>query len=72
MDVLVFKTSVESADAVRLLKPSLDAMAGAGRWNFALDDCDRILRVQGHAQLKEQTIDLLQIHGFGCKELDDE
>ena len=45
MEVLVFKTSVQSYENVDRLKPHLDALAGQGKWNFALDDCDRILRI---------------------------
>ena len=45
MEVLVFSTSVESRDHVDVLAPLLNSVVGDGRWNFALDDCDRILRI---------------------------
>jgi hypothetical protein len=71
MEVLVFKTSVETPDAVARLKAGLDRLAGEGRWNFALDDCDRILRIKAETTVTEQAISLLRAHGFGCAELND-
>ena len=71
MEVLVFKTSVQSMDSVRELQPRLDELAGRGKWNFALDDCDRILRVKAGRYLLEETVALLNHHGFGCDELED-
>lgn len=71
MEVLIFKTSVESKEGIQRLKPSLDALVGNGQWNFALDDCDKILRI------KSQTIDaaraqkLLLDCGYACSELED-
>ena len=45
MEVLVFSTSVESKDHVSKLTPLLDSFVGNGKWNFALDDADRILHI---------------------------
>lgn len=71
MGVLVFKTSVENQQHVKLLKPLLDSAAGKGKWNFALDDCDRILRIVS-VQIKPLTaINLLQENGYECAELED-
>jgi hypothetical protein len=41
MEVLVFKTTVSTPENVKMLKPLLDSSAGRGKWNFALDDCDK-------------------------------
>ena len=70
MDVLVFKTSVETPQHVRVLKPLLDSAAGKGKWNFALDDCDRILRIISHVN-PLTAINLLKDHGYECIELED-
>lgn len=72
MEVLVFKTSVDSIQQVQKLGPLLDSVAGEGQWNFALDDRDKILRIvstQLSASVAER---LLRQHGFECKELEDE
>lgn len=70
-DVLVFKTSVESEHMVRQLKPFLDSVAGSNQWNFALDDCDHILRVVSSRVPPQSVIHLLLDKGFVCAELED-
>ena len=70
-EVMVFRTSVESAESVLLLKPSLDLLAGAGRWNFALDDSDRVLRVKATRDKLESTVMILNSMGYQCEELED-
>jgi hypothetical protein len=71
MEVLVFKTSVETAQHVKLLKPLLDTAAGKGKWNFALDDCDRILRIVSECVNPITAINLLKENGYECAELED-
>jgi hypothetical protein len=71
MEVLVFKTSVKTPQHVKLLKPLLDSTAGKGKWNFALDDCDRILRIVSHQVNPVAAIRLLQENGYECSELED-
>jgi hypothetical protein len=70
MKVIVFKTSVDSADQVSQLRPWLDTLAGDGCWNFALDDCDRILRVVSDSIKPQAAIRILEEHGFSCYELE--
>ena len=70
MEVLVFKTSVQSYESVNELTPLLDALAGKGKWNFALDDCDRILRIVSYSVRPEDAMGLLTAQGFSCAELD--
>lgn len=71
MEVLVFKTSVETPQHVRSLKPLLDSAAGKGKWNFALDDCDRILRIASTRIHPRTAITLLKENGYECVELED-
>jgi hypothetical protein len=71
MEVMVFKTSVETPNSVKKLKPLLDVVAGNNQWNFALDDCDRILRVVSAKVSPQNIIGLLLENGFICRELDD-
>jgi hypothetical protein len=71
MDVLVFKTSVASPTAAAKVAPVLDAVAGKGQWNFALDDCDKILRVTSPFGNAELTIFVMNEMGFECGELED-
>ena len=71
MEVLVFSTSVQSTDQVNSLAPLIDSLAGKDRWNFALDDCDRILRIVSDKIQPTAAIRLLRQNGFQCQELVD-
>ena len=71
MNVLVFSTSVQSMEQVQSLKPKIDSLAGNGKWNFALDDTDRILRIVSNGVKPQRAIQLLNQHGFECRELND-
>jgi hypothetical protein len=70
MNVIVFKTSVDSTDQISQLRPWLDGLAGDGCWNFALDDCDRILRIVSDSMKPQAAIKILEEHGFSCCELE--
>ncbi len=65
--VLVFKTSVNYKKQIKLLAESLDQI---GNWNFDLEDCDHILRVETTINRKNKIIALLQEHGLKCEELE--
>ncbi|UWX55093.1 hypothetical protein NYZ99_00055 [Maribacter litopenaei] len=68
--VLVFKTSVRKRGKVRYLAPYLNNLInGHGRWNFDLEDCDNILRVETKNTNAMDVSGLLQKHGFLCEEL---
>ncbi|MDC6404074.1 MULTISPECIES: hypothetical protein [Maribacter] len=68
--VLVFRTSVRKRGRVRYLAPYLNNLInGHGRWNFDLEDCDNILRVETQNPDAVDISGLLQKHGFLCEEL---
>ena len=69
--VFVFKTSVCSQSDISKLKVHLDNIIKNGKWNFDLEDCDNILRVESSDYITEAIIGLLNKHGFECAELDD-
>jgi hypothetical protein len=70
MNVVVFKTSVDDPLLVVALKPSLDQLAGEGRWNFDLADCDKILRIMSDCLEPNNAIALLHRWGLRCVELE--
>lgn len=72
MNVLVFSTSVQTEEEAKFLAPHIDQLAGPGNWNFALDDCDKILRIVSASLKPEAPIDLLAQLGYHCEELSDE
>lgn len=66
---MVFATSVQSTEQVKTLAPQINLLAGKGRWNFALDDCDKILRIVSDNVNPEEAVALLKKYGFECNEL---
>ena len=67
---MVFATSVQSHEQVKALAPQINTLAGKGSWNFALDDCDKILRIVSDRVKPQQAVTLLEKYGFMCNELD--
>ncbi len=68
--VLVFKTSVAQKKDVSTLRPMLDGLINTyGRWNFDLEDCDNILRVEARKIAPHAVVRALTGRGFLCEEL---
>ena len=68
--VLVFKTSVKKYKDVHQLSPLLDRLINpSGRWNFDLEDCDNILRVETPVIAAGLVINTLEERGYLCEEL---
>ncbi len=68
--VLVFKTSVLGKGHVKTLKPLLNQLIDKnGHWNFDLEDCDNILRVETQYVRAQNISTLLEKNGFSCEEL---
>ena len=69
-NVLVFKTSVTKKTEVQKLSPLLNKLIKHnGCWNFDLEDCDNILRVETQKLQAGNISTLLQLQGFYCEEL---
>lgn len=43
--ILIFKTNVDAKEHVQKVEAILRSIALVKRWNFDLEDCDRILRI---------------------------
>ena len=70
MEILVFKTNVETMNHIRKLYPLLKAIQGILNWNIDTEDVDRILRVET-VNVSPHKIELaLQSAGYYCKELE--
>lgn len=70
-EILVFKTNVSCDTSVEKLRPLLDNFLKNSKWNFDLEDCDKILRVEASKKISNLVIALLAENGFKCKELPD-
>ena len=68
--IFVFKTSVKNKTQIKKLKPYINNKLPKAKWNFDLDDCDKILRIDSHENIVLPIKDLLKIHNFICEELD--
>lgn len=67
--IYVFKTSVKLKMQAKMLKPYIDNLLPYANWNFDLDDCDNILRIDSDIDVVLPIITLLQNHHFNCEEL---
>jgi hypothetical protein len=70
MEILVFKTNVTSKRKVSRIAPLLTSFPSIRQWNFDLEDCDKVLRIEA-TELNPGSVELL-LHaaGFNCQELD--
>lgn len=68
--IYVFKTSVKTRRQARRLKPHLDKLLPEAKWNFDLEDCDKILRIDSEANISLPITNLLMAHQFNCEELE--
>jgi len=70
MEILVFKTNVSSKKKVSKVSSLLTSVAAIKGWNFDLDDCDKVLRIEA-IDIKPGFVEsLLHTAGFNCQELD--
>ncbi|MBK6266206.1 hypothetical protein JKA74_14265 [Marivirga sp. S37H4] len=68
----VFRTSVRNAYEINRLSHLLNSLTGdGGNWNFDLEDCDRILRIESTKGHSDQIQAIIKAEGFFIEELDD-
>lgn len=68
--VLVFKTSVRSDQDIIFLKPFLEKGLAEIKWNFDLEDCDKIFRVENPTISGSSISMIFNDLGFECLELE--
>tara|TARA_R110002051_G_scaffold243548_3_gene303549 strand:+ start:2919 stop:3137 length:219 start_codon:yes stop_codon:yes gene_type:complete len=68
--VFVFKTSICKKKDIKTVQPFLNSLiANNGYWNFDLEDCDNILRVETQNLIPDSICKTLHKQGFYCEEL---
>lgn len=67
--IYVFKTSVKNKAQINKLKLKLNTLLRSSKWNFDLEDCDNILRIDSEEEICESVINLLKKQNFECIEL---
>ncbi|HTI57925.1 hypothetical protein [Mucilaginibacter sp.] len=70
MEILVFKTNVNSRRKANRIGSLLAATPTVRHWNFDLDDCDKVLRIEATGLDTNMVASLLRAAGFVCEELD--
>jgi len=65
----VFKTNVETQEAASSICGSICRRPGISSATFDLDDCDRILRVEGADVDSNQIKSLVERMGYECEVL---
>ncbi|WP_114939309.1 hypothetical protein [Mucilaginibacter endophyticus] len=69
--VEVFKTNVQNPAAAAMLVALLQKRIINSHVNFDLDDCDKVLRIEGTDVSHQLVIELLKKHGYLCELLND-
>lgn len=70
MEILVFKTNVSNRRKAKRAGDLLTALPTVRKWNFDLDDCDKVLRIEATKMETGIIETLLRAAGFVCEELD--
>lgn len=68
--VEVFKTNIQERKQAAFLFEMLARQFPLFKINFDLDDCDRILRVEGEEVSNQQIISIINKVGYQCQPLE--
>ena len=68
--VYVFKTSVKFKKQIKIIVQELDKITETQKWNFDLEDCDKILRIEAKKINPTKIANVLNSLGFYCNELE--
>ena len=68
--VEVFKTNVKKINEAKKLVDELHQFFPGSKINFDLDDCDKVLRIDGYKNISSEVINALTSKGFVCEELE--
>jgi len=68
--IYVFRTSVKTKTQAKGIKPHIDKILPNAKWNFDLEDCDKILRIDSKENIALPIINVLKKHNFDCEELE--
>lgn len=66
----VFKTNIQYTEQAELIIKKLLEYFPNQKINFDLEDCDKILRLEGDFMHIDVIIDVLKHNGFDCEFLD--
>lgn len=67
--ISIYKTNIENNLQIDKLSKQLNELIGNSKWNFDLEDCDKILRVDTQNNISKLVIEKLTALGFDCEEI---
>lgn len=67
--VYIYKTNVITKSGVKKLSSGLNRLASIKKWNFDLQDNDKVLRIEATGLDSEIVPRLLKSYGYDCVEL---
>lgn len=72
MNVLIFKTDINTRQKANDLKRIFDHHPDVGVWSVDMEDVDKVLRIEATDDLSEnEVIQLIRPHGISCEVLPD-
>ena len=69
METLRFKTSMKCNGCINAVKPGLDRLAGAEKWNVDLMNPDHVLEVQAGEEMSEAVMEAVKKAGYQISRL---
>ena len=69
--VYVFKTNVKNKYQIKKLKPIFNSCFPHVQWNFDIEDCDKIFRVESQVDIVSDISKIFKSKGYDCEELAD-
>ena len=68
--IYVFRTTVSSSKDIKELETYIEGLFPQSKWNFDLEDCDKIFRIESNENIPKWIVYLFQIFDFECEELE--
>lgn len=69
MDIFIFKTDVSNKKKAAEVGLLLNAIEAVRNWNFDLEDCDNVLRIECTGLVPGRIESLLKAEGYICEML---
>jgi len=67
--IYVLKTSVKYKYQVKIISIELDKIKDLKKWNFDLEDCDKILRIETNKKTIKNICEILNSLNYICEEI---
>ncbi|WP_157273845.1 hypothetical protein [Pedobacter sp. BAL39] len=69
MNIIIFRTSVNSRKELTYIRPIFNTLFGENNWSFDFDDVDKVLRIVSAIPCATAVRQILSSFGFLCEEM---